>query len=300
MTTKRHSEAVLSDLRDHWWHSDYLELVAKRLDLGSYQRVADIGSGQGHWGHRLLPLLAPDAQLCGVDMEESWVEHAQRRAIALGLGERTQYKVGNAAELPFDDNSFDLVTCQTLIMHVPSPQVALSEMLRILKPGGRILLSEPSNLPNQFSSDTVQRAMSPKEVSQIANLFVSCSRGRANLGRGDDSVADVLPELMSAVGLSDIEIFQNDRCAAMQPPYSEAEQGQLAEELGHSKSGFWLWNKEDAKALYEAGQGESAQFELCYQTFLRQGKVFEEQVQSATYARTGGGFHYLLSGVVLA
>ncbi len=65
MSETRHSASVLTDLRDDWWSTDYLELIAQRLDLASVSTVADIGCGHGHWGHRLLPHLGKNAQLEG-------------------------------------------------------------------------------------------------------------------------------------------------------------------------------------------------------------------------------------------
>jgi len=295
MTKKRHSDSVLSDLRDEWWSLDYLELVAKRLDLGECTTALDVGCGQGHWGHRILTLLHPEATLVGVDQEADWVTHATERADALGMSARCEFKKADAATLPFEDDSFDLVTCQTLVMHVSSPEIVLTEMLRVLKPGGRLLLAEPSNLPNQFSSDTLNRALSPEDLTDMAYLFVCCSRGRANLGRGDDSIADVLPELLIRLGVSDLRVFQNEKTSAVIPPYSDLVRGQLEEEMGHEKRGFWLWDRDDAYKLYVAGGGSAERFASAYAVFLGRSATFRAQVEAGTYSRVGGGHHYLFA-----
>ncbi len=260
--------------------------------------MVDVGCGHGHWGQRLLPLLHPDATLHGIDQEQEWVRRARTRAVSLGLGDRCTYEVGDALSLPFDDKRFDLVTCQTLVMHVGDPATVIGEMLRILAPGGRILLAEPSNLPNQFSSDTVQRAMTPEQVADIAHFFVACSRGRSRLGRGDDCVADVVPEILLDAGLQRIEAFQNDRCNSVLPPYSEQQRAQLDEEIGHAKRGFWLWDEQDARVLFEAGGADAARFDALYKTFVLRGQLLEAQVKAETYTRTGGASHYLLTAVL--
>ena len=118
MVNTPHSAAVLTDLRDRWWSEDFLELLAARLGLHDCERVVDVGSGHGDWGQRLLRHLAPHATLDGVDREVSWVERATERATELGLAPRCQYRVGAAEQLPFADGAFDLVTCQTVLMHL--------------------------------------------------------------------------------------------------------------------------------------------------------------------------------------
>src|ERR1043165_3807557 len=116
-----HSAEHFGDTRDDWWNRDFIEAVAKRWRFHEVRRVLDVGCGVGHWGRLLAPTFAKDVHLCGVDREALWVEKAAERARAAGLGERSDYRLASADALPFDDASFDLVTCQTLLMHVPDP-----------------------------------------------------------------------------------------------------------------------------------------------------------------------------------
>lgn len=294
---KRHSESVLSDLRDAWWSYDYLELIAARLGLARHERVLDVGCGLGHWGLMLLPLFSESAFLEGIDQEPDWIDQATQRAVNLGVSERCRFAEGDAQRLPYGDASFDLVTCQTLLMHLADPDTAIGEMLRVLRPGGRLMVAEPSNLANQFSSDTANRALSPAQIAELANLLVATSRGRAVLGRGDDSIADVLPGMLAARGVEQVQVFQNERPALVTPPYSSDVLAQLDEEMGHSERGFWLWDAKDAKRLYDAGGGESARFAKSYAVFLAHSALFAEQVRSNCYARTGGGHHYIITGL---
>ena len=71
--------------------------------------------------------------MIGIDREELWVAKAAQRTITAGFSQRFQYRVALAESLPFDDGTFDLVTCQTLLMHVPNAEHVLSEMLRVTR-----------------------------------------------------------------------------------------------------------------------------------------------------------------------
>ncbi len=296
MKKKLHSESVLTDRRDDWWHDDFLALMAERLDLSGHSSALDVGCGHGHWGRRLLPLLSPSAKLSGVDQEPKWIEQAVERAERLGISQRCDYRVGDALKLPYPDRSFTLVTCQTLLMHVAEPEAALREMLRVLTPGGRLLLGEPSNVASQFAADSVNRALTPGQVADIAYLLVGCSRGRASLGRGDDCIADVLPALLQRLGVNDIAAFLNDRSNVALPPYQPPVLALLKEEIGYVERGFWLWNRDDARLLFEAGTSEGSKFDAVYESFMRYTEIFKQQLDAGTLVRIGASFHFLITG----
>lgn len=295
MSKTPHSAAVLTDLRDRWWSTDFLRLMVSRLGLEEYKRIADLGCGHGHWGQRLLPLLAEDAELTGIDQEEKWVEEATKRAVDLGLNERCRYQTGEIESLPFKDDTFDLVTCQTLLMHLAEVRPALAEMLRVLRPGGRLLLVEPNNVAQQFVADSVNRTLTPQQLGDLFTLFTACSRGRDALGRGDDCVGDRLPSLLREFSLDGLSVFQNERAGFIAPPYDELEKAELEQSIGYATQGFWLWDKADARVLYEAGGGNLDIFERHYAVFSERTERFERQVKSGTYSCNNGSFGYVIS-----
>src|SRR3989344_8725537 len=115
---KRHSEEYFGEQRDYWWNYDFLELMSKRWKLDDVHLVLDVGCGIGHWGQLLAPILPKYSKVIGIDRESDWIDKAQVRAKKLGLDKQYSYQKGTAQNLPFEDNHFDLVTCQTLLIHV--------------------------------------------------------------------------------------------------------------------------------------------------------------------------------------
>lgn len=293
---KPHSAEVLSDLRDGWWNDDYLTLLARRFAWDSVRDVIDVGCGHGHWGQRLAPFMAPDAQLLGIDREAQWIEIARAKAESRGLGDRFTYAQATAEALPADDARFDLATCQTLLMHVADPVVVIAEMVRVVKPGGMVIAAEPNNIAPFTVFDSVNEGLSVEDRLASIGFHLRCREGLMKTGRGDDSVGDRLPRLFADAGLRDIKVCQNDASSPAIPPYSESQRGLLEEQARLIRDRAWRWNRDDAWPCFEAGGGSRAEFEKVFPLILALGDAFAAQVSNGTYWGAGGHMHYVIAG----
>ena len=99
-------------------------------------RALDVGCGPGNISVGLAQAVAP-GPLYGIDQADSQVDLA--RAVAGHLQqENATFCVGDATNLPFEDDFFDVAHCHDILMHIPDTQAALAEVRRVLKPGGII------------------------------------------------------------------------------------------------------------------------------------------------------------------
>jgi SAM-dependent methyltransferase len=121
---------------------------ALRLFPGA--RVADIGCGAGDDAAQLAALVGPEGLVTGVDASEAMIGEAAKR---LAGTPALNFAVAPVEHLPFEDGSLDAIRADRLLIHVADPGEAIAEMLRVLKPGGRIALSEPDILGSWISSD---------------------------------------------------------------------------------------------------------------------------------------------------
>ena len=99
-------------------------------------RILDVGVGTG----LSLSDYSRTTKLCGVDISEPMLRKAQARVRALGLSNVETLAVMDAKHLAFADSSFDAVVAQYVITAVPDPEATLDEFVRVLKPGGEIIL----------------------------------------------------------------------------------------------------------------------------------------------------------------
>jgi phosphatidylethanolamine/phosphatidyl-N-methylethanolamine N-methyltransferase len=99
-------------------------------------RVLDVGVGTG----LSLSDYSRSTRLCGVDISEPMLRKAQQRVRALGLANVETLAVMDAKNLAFKDSSFDAVVAQYVITAVPDPEATLDDFVRVLKPGGELIL----------------------------------------------------------------------------------------------------------------------------------------------------------------
>lgn len=271
-TEAPHSELYLDDSRDHWWNADFLGRFAGRTGLSRCRHVLDAGCGLGHFGRALAPHLPPDFSLVGVDREPRWVEGATRRA-AHFLRERApgatmSYREGSVEALPFPDGSFDAAVCQTLLMHVRSPEAAMRELCRVVKPGGLVLVAEPNNLGGlQGLAAGGGRLRDPDEVARQVAITLRILRGKLLLGEGDNNLGVRLPQLFA--GLRDVQYAANDRPHVLAPPYATAaEQAMIASLRSQAERGIWGWPREEARRYFVAGGGGEEAFAGAYELML--------------------------------
>ncbi len=103
------------------------------------ERILDVGSGPGHQVFELSAVVGRDGHVAGVDLAESAVAIARRRCADLG---NVTFHVGEATKLPFDDGSLDRVMSSQVFEYLDDVPGAITEMLRVLKPGGRVLIHD--------------------------------------------------------------------------------------------------------------------------------------------------------------
>ena len=109
------------------------ETLAEAIDLRADERVLDVAAGTGHM---TLACARRFAQVTSTDYVEALLEKGRERVRADGLS--ASFKVADAENLPFEDDAFDVVVSTFGVMFAPDQERAAAEMLRVLRPGGRI------------------------------------------------------------------------------------------------------------------------------------------------------------------
>jgi len=109
------------------------------LTLGSH--VLDAGCGTGDDVRALATFVGPTGSAIGIDNDPQMIAEAERRAADGNLP--VQFRLGDLHRLELPEHSFDACRADRVFQHLAEPQQALAELVRVLRPGGRIVLGEP-------------------------------------------------------------------------------------------------------------------------------------------------------------
>ncbi|SFO14593.1 demethylmenaquinone methyltransferase [Roseovarius lutimaris] len=149
------------------WKDAMMDWLAPRAG----QRLLDVAGGTGDISFRFLDR-AGSGHATVLDLTEQMLIEGRKRAEADQMAASLDWVVGDAMALPFEDNTFDVYTISFGIRNVTRPQEALNEAFRVLRPGGRLMVLEFSQIPNDMMQkvyDLYSFNIIPRLGQMIAN-----------------------------------------------------------------------------------------------------------------------------------
>jgi ubiquinone/menaquinone biosynthesis C-methylase UbiE len=159
------------------------------MRLAPGDTVLDVGCGAGEVCVELAAIVGPRGRVAGVDLSEAMVEAARHTVAASAMS--VELRTASIYELPFADGAFDAVRAERVFQHLDHPEAALREMLRVTKPGGRVMLSDPDHGQAGLALDdpvhrriyeALQRAMTKMIVNPHSGTRLRGMLLRAGLG----------------------------------------------------------------------------------------------------------------------
>lgn len=138
---------IMNDVMSVGIHRLWKDAMMDWLTPRDGQHLLDVAGGTGDIAFRFLKR-APGAKATVCDMTQGMLDEGMKRAEAANLADRLTWVCGDAMDLPFEDDSFDRYTISFGIRNVTRIADALAEAHRVLKPGGRLMVLEFSQLPD--------------------------------------------------------------------------------------------------------------------------------------------------------
>ena len=285
--------------RKSMWLEDTLDMLTTWLGLNPGMTVVDVGCGLGYLGYACWPYFGKGGRYFGVDESSDLLRDAEKAAGEWAEGGEACFKTGDAYKLPFEDDFADLVMCQALLMQLDNPETALAEMIRVAKPGGLVMCTEPDNLSVllekwhwSLPDLSIDEQLLFKKVALVSN------QGGIKLGAGDSSIGNKVPFMMSKLGLLEIGIRQNDAVCYIEPPYEGSRQKDLLDNvkkqwLDEDRRKAWMGRE---RKHFLAGGGDPAEYDRYLKVHERNMQAFRQQIKDGTYSVCGSGHVYIIKG----
>lgn len=177
--------------------------LADRLVLKPRQRVLDVASGPG--GTALLLAREYGVLADGVDLGPENVAKATAAAASAGLDDRVRFHVGDAERLPFPDGTFDAAVCECAFCTFPDKSTAAAEFARVLRPGGRLGLTDitidPAHLDDRLKTlaGRVACIADAGPSDEYARLLTDAGLHVTRVERHDEALTEMIDRIEARV-----------------------------------------------------------------------------------------------------
>lgn len=148
--------ASLSWLVDNPMRRRYVLPVLDRVGIRAEDRVLELGPGPGIFTLEAARRAGPKGRLCAADIQPEMIAQLKKRMLGSGLN-NIDIQVGDAHHLPLADKSVDKAFLVTVLAEIPEPVRALTELHRVLAPGGRLSVTEEFWDPDYPRAETTTR-----------------------------------------------------------------------------------------------------------------------------------------------
>lgn len=184
---------------ERYWSVQLAPAQSRLVELAALrpgERVLDVACGTGLVTFPAAAAVGPDGYVVGTDLSQEMVNRATEEAGARRIA-NTTFERMDAEALRFDDESFDAVVCSLGLMYVPDPLKSLSEMHRVVRPGGRVVVAVWGDR-RRWGWAEIFSIVDRRVASEVCPMFFQ-------LGTGD-----ALSGVMRAAGLTNVYVERLD------------------------------------------------------------------------------------------
>nr|WP_177199510.1 class I SAM-dependent methyltransferase [Clostridium frigidicarnis] len=270
--------------------------------MSKYSSLLDVGSGLCHWSKLFSNYLKQPVEIVALDYDPKWAKgNSELEEYFYRRNATIKFMQGDAENLPFEDNTFDIVTCQTVLIHLKNPLKALSEMKRVLKKGGILICAEMNNIAGALAKSTITDDEAIEETLDRLKYYLMYEKGKRILGEGDNSIGDLLPGYFAETGLESIKVYLSDKASPIFPPYDTEEEKTFLDTFNE-----WLENDEgefdyqQALRYFKTVSEKKEDLEFFHKQWQKrkeEARMQNEQIRKKQFSTGGAYVMYVISGI---
>lgn len=132
-----YEQSTKNNILQWFWHSQKVDNFKRLVDKSHFNNILDVGCASGFMANKVSQIF-PDSQITAIDVYQPTISYGKKHYPHI------KFLVGDAHQLPFRGNSFDLVICYETVEHVEKPEQVLKEIKRVMKKNGRAIIAMDS------------------------------------------------------------------------------------------------------------------------------------------------------------
>ncbi len=199
MTSTKHNEIIVEQFSKQAipfakisGHLDSVKILIDMSEVGNADNVLDVACGPGLVACAFASIAK---SITGVDITENMIEQAKVRQKDMGI-KNIAWDIGSVSPLPYDDNTFSIVLTRYSFHHFVDPESVLSEMKRVCRPGGRIMVVDVALPPEKVEFfNSMERLRDPSHTKALTHNEFQILFEKSNLKKCRQGTYSVEVEL---------------------------------------------------------------------------------------------------------
>jgi len=158
------------EIRKDYYDENLRDVIIQKANIKTGNIVLDIGCGTGFLSLGVAKAVGKNGKAMGIDISEEMMKKAKENLSMAGFS-NIEFRVGDAENIPLEDNSVDLVVGNMVLHHCPNPESAIEEMARVLKPKGRLVLADMEEHKEKWLKDEMADLWLGFNLQKIKEMF---------------------------------------------------------------------------------------------------------------------------------
>lgn len=197
---------IMNDAMSLGMHRIWKKAAIDQAKIKPGQQILDLASGTGDLAAKFAKLTGKTGRVVMSDINQAMLTEGRKKMLDKGIIGNIEYKIIDAENIPFEDNTFDLVTIAFGLRNVTNKEKALSEMFRVLKVGGKAMILEFSTPPSKTFAEIYDQysfKLIPKLGKYIADDEASYQYLVESIRMHPDQ--ETLKTMMQTAGFEDVD-----------------------------------------------------------------------------------------------